>query len=142
MSWKRPFLAAGLSGLVALGSMTVTPTIQGADRSDQFAANQRLIEHRRQVRAQRHALAEQQRRLIDQAMMREQMLAQQMMMEMMRRQRVQLMIQSFLVASQQTGTWNSCSGCGSLVSPYAVVGQNCPFCGTRWGSLNLRWVGP
>jgi hypothetical protein len=135
MSGERRIFVVGLIGLVALGSLAVTPTIQAADRPDQIAANQRLIEHRREVQARRHARAERQRRLIEQMMLREQML-------MMRRQQVQFMMQSFLGASQQTGIWKHCSGCGSLVSPDADVGQNCPFCGTGWGRLVPGRIGP
>ncbi len=60
----------------------------------------------------------------------------------LRMQQMQALYQSFLFESQRTGTWNHCSRCRALISPYAGVGQSCPFCGTSWRGFGPGWFGP
>ena len=131
MSWSRLLCVAGLTGVVAIESLALPPMSRAADSPERTAALQTTIRHRQERRARLHAWAQ-----------RQQMIMDKIMLETMRMQQMQSMVESFLFESQRTGVWNHCSRCRSLVSPYASVGQNCPFCGAGWGGTGPGWVGP
>jgi hypothetical protein len=94
-----------------------------AQSPEQRASYEHTLELRRARRARLRARARRANRELQQWEMR------------------QFMTNTFMSQSIQNGVRKYCSNCRSLVSPYAGVGESCPFCRTTWGGTREGWIG-
>ena len=141
MSSKRLLFVAGLAAVVATSALALPPVGRAADSPEWTAAAQDTIRNRKERKARLHALAQERRLMVERMIEEAAMFERMQIMAASRMQQMQALYQSFLFESQRTGTWNHCSQCRTLVSPYASVGQSCPFCGASWRGVGPGWFG-